>query len=171
MSETESGRRILVVDDTLQNIQVLGTILRDKGYQVLVAQDGLQALKAVETSLPDLILLDVMMPGLDGFETCKRLKAAERTRSIPVIFLTAMTEGEDVVKGFTLGAVDYVTKPFSAVELLARVNTHLTLYNLQRNLEQLVAERTAELRITNQAYSRFVPKAFLQLLSRGYVFA
>ena len=171
MSQDEMTGRILIVDDTLKNIQVLGTILRKEEYQINVAQNGLQAIKMAETVIPDLILLDVMMPELDGFETCKRLKTASDTKDIPVIFLTAKTETEDIVKGFELGAVDYVTKPFNATELLVRVRTHLTLRNLQKDLEQRVKDRTAELadaneslNQTNTAYSRFVPMEFLQLL-------
>ena len=166
MNKSNANVNLLIVDDTLKNIQVLGTLLRNEGYQIHVAQNGLQALKVVETVQPDLILLDVMMPQLDGFETCKRLKANEKTKEIPIIFLTARTEIEAIVEGFELGAVDYVTKPFNPPELLSRVNTHLTLYKLQKELEQRVADRTAELRQTNRAYSRFVPRAFLQLLNQ-----
>ena len=143
MSESKSDR-ILIVDDTPRNIQVLGTILKDQGYQLNVAQNGLQALEVVTKVTPDLILLDVMMPELDGFETCKRLKADAATKDIPVIFLTAKVETDDVVNGFELGAVDYVTKPFNPTELLARVDTHLTLHHLKQRLEQLVDERTEE---------------------------
>ena len=153
MAENEKGARVLIVDDTVQNIQVLGTVLREQNYQINVAQNGLQALESVDKVAPDLILLDVMMPELDGFETCKRLKANDETREIPIIFLTAKVETEDVVHGFELGAVDYVTKPFNATELLARVKTHLELRRLQRELEEYntrleekVAERTAEVR-------------------------
>ena len=137
---------ILIVDDTLQNIQVLGTILREQGYQLNVAQDGVQALKQVAKVIPDLILLDIMMPKMDGFETCRRLKEHSKTREIPVIFLTAKVETDDLVKGFELGAVDYITKPFQATELLKRVQTHLELALLRKDLEQRVTERTEELR-------------------------
>ena len=162
MSEaTDKGARILIVDDTLQNIQVLGTVLREENYQINVAQNGLQALDVVAKVPPDLILLDVMMPELDGFETCKRLKADAATRDIPVIFLTAKVETEDIVHGFELGAVDYVTKPFNATELLARVHTHLELLSLRRELEvyneqleQKVEERTAEVRAAHVILQR-----------------
>lgn len=149
--EARKGERILIVDDTLQNIQVLGTVLREQNYQINVAQNGIQALEMVEKVEPDLILLDVMMPEMDGFEACQRLKADEKTREIPIIFLTAKVETEDVVHGFEIGAIDYVTKPFNAIELLARVKTHLELRRLRQELleynEQLeakVAERTVE---------------------------
>lgn len=149
--------RILIVDDTPKNIQVLGTILKIKNYQINVAQNGLQALEVVQKIRPDLILLDVMMPELDGFETCKRLKASEDTRDIPVIFLTAKVEQEDIINGFKLGAVDYVTKPFNQTELLARVDTHIQLQkareelqNQNEILEQKVRERTQEIRETQK---------------------
>ena len=130
--------RILVVDDTPVNLQALSTILKEQGFQVSVATNGRQALELVARLRPDLILLDVMMPVMDGFETCHRLKAAPATKDIPVIFLTARTESTDIVKGFELGAVDYVAKPFNACELLARVNTHLTLDRLHRENESLL---------------------------------
>jgi adenylate cyclase len=130
--------RILIVDDTPANIQALAAILKSKGYQISAATNGKQALEVLARIQPDLILLDVMMPEMDGFETCRRLKAAERWRQIPVIFLTAKTETADIVQGFELGAVDYVAKPFNAPELLARVNTHLTIDRLGRENERLL---------------------------------
>ncbi|MEI8044948.1 MAG: adenylate/guanylate cyclase domain-containing protein [Verrucomicrobiota bacterium] len=130
--------RILVVDDTPANIQALSAILKEKGFQISVATNGRLALELVARLRPDLILLDVMMPEMDGFETCRRLKASPATRHIPVIFLTARVESEDIVKGFELGAVDYVAKPFNTCELLARVNTHLTLDRLHRENESLL---------------------------------
>jgi len=148
MTEHAKESRILIVDDTPQNIQVLGTILRDEGYKLHVARNGKQALETAGKALPDLILLDVMMPEMDGFEACERLKADASTRDIPVIFLTAKTEAEDIARGFGLGAVDYVTKPFFSAELLARVRTHLDLRALRLHLEQVVDERTRELRQT-----------------------
>jgi DNA-binding response OmpR family regulator len=119
--------KILIVDDNPRNLQLLSMLLRPVGYRIIAAQDGAQALKAAEKSGPALILLDVMMPGLDGFEVCRRLKAESRTREIPVIFLTARTETADLIRGFEMGAADYVTKPFTGVELLARVRTHLAM--------------------------------------------
>jgi len=157
MTEQKKAERVLIVDDTLQNIQVLGTVLREQQYQINVAQNGLQALEMVAKVPPDLILLDVMMPELDGFETCKRLKADESTREIPIIFLTAKVETDDIVHGFELGAVDYVTKPFNSTELLARVKTHLTMQRMRKELaayneqlEQMVAQRTAELQVAHR---------------------
>jgi adenylate cyclase len=138
MNPARADIRILIVDDTPANIQALAAILRSKGYQISAATNGKQALEVLSRMQPDLILLDVMMPEMDGFETCRRLKAAERWRQIPVIFLTSKTETADIVQGFELGAVDYVAKPFNAPELLARVNTHLTIDRLGRENERLL---------------------------------
>jgi len=130
--------RILVVDDAPANIQALAGTLKEQGYQISVATNGRQALEVVGRLRPDLILLDVVMPEMDGFEACRRLKAASSTRDIPIIFLTGQTDTSDIVKGFELGAVDYVSKPFNAPELLARVNTHLTIDRLHRENERLL---------------------------------
>lgn len=142
MSEAEL---ILVVDDTPANLDVISEALTDAGYEVAIAIDGERALKQVQYTLPSLILLDVMMPGIDGFETCRRLKASPDTKDIPVMFMTALSDTADKIKGFQLGAVDYITKPFEETEVLARVNTHIKLRNLRKELEQRVADRTAEL--------------------------
>src|SRR3954454_878575 len=139
---------ILVVDDTPTNISVLMDILRG-GYRVLAAINGEQALKIAHAEpAPDLILLDVMMPGMSGHEVCQRLKADSSTRKIPVIFVTAMNQVEDEAKGFALGAVDYITKPVSPPIVKARVKTQLALYDQNRELERRVRERTAELHHT-----------------------
>lgn len=139
---------ILVVDDTPNNIAVLTEILRGD-YRVLAAINGEQALKIARgESPPDLILLDVMMPGMSGHEVCQRLKAESSTRKIPVIFVTAMNQVEDEAQGFLLGAVDYITKPVSPPIVKARVKTHLALYDQNRELERMVRERTAELHHT-----------------------
>jgi putative two-component system response regulator len=139
---------ILIVDDTPTNISVLMEILRGD-YRVLAATNGEQALKIARGDPPpDLILLDVMMPGMSGHEVCQRLKAESSTRKIPVIFVTAMNQVEDETKGFTLGAVDYITKPVSPPIVKARVKTHLALYDQNRELERMVRERTAELHHT-----------------------
>jgi adenylate cyclase len=148
--------RILVVDDTPANIQALAAILKEKGYQISVATNGKQALEVLARVQPDLILLDVMMPEMDGFETCRQLKAAEQWRQIPVIFLTAKTDTADIVKGFDLGAVDYVAKPFNAHELLARVNTHLTMDELRRSLAGKNAELARAHELVRRAFGRYV---------------
>lgn len=130
--------RILIVEDAPANIQMLSAVLRAKGYQISIATHGKQALDVLTKLRPDLILLDVMMPEVDGFETCARIKAVPAWRDIPIIFLTAKTAADDIVRGFELGAVDYVAKPFHAHELLARVNTHLAMDQLRRENEGLV---------------------------------
>ena len=151
-----SDCRILVVDDTPANIQALSATLKDKGYQVSVATSGRQALEVVSRRRPDLILLDVMMPEMDGFETCRRLKESAATNDIPVIFLTARTETADIVQGFELGAVDYVAKPFHAHELLARVNTHLTMDDLRRSLAEKNKELARAHELVRRAFGRYV---------------
>lgn len=130
--------RILVVDDTSSNIQALTAILKEQGYQISAATNGRQALEVLERVRPDLILLDVMMPEMDGFEVCTHLKASSEWHDIPIIFITAKTDTADIVRGFELGAVDYVGKPFNAHELLARVNTHLSIDRLRRENERLL---------------------------------
>jgi DNA-binding response OmpR family regulator len=126
---------ILVVDDNPANLGLLFDLLDEAGFEVLVSQSGESAINRAKTTRPDIILLDVMMPGIDGFETCRRLKANVTTQDIPIIFMTAVTETDEKVKGFDLGAVDYVTKPVQSKEVLARVNTHLAIQRLQRDLK------------------------------------
>ncbi len=139
---------VLIVDDVAKNLQVLGTILSKQNYKVAAANNGEQALKIAGNTLPDLILLDIMMPGINGFEVCSRLKKDQKTADIPVIFLTAKIEPEDIIKGFEAGAVDYVTKPFNSVELLARTKTHLEL-KISRDLLKSKNEQLKELAITD----------------------
>jgi len=133
--------RILAVDDVMQNLQVVGTMLRNEGYDVMPATSGVQALERVRVRTPDLILLDLMMPEMDGLEVCQRLKADPATCQIPIIFLTASNEMEHLVKGFEAGAVDYVTKPFNGAELLARVRTHLELKLARERLREMNDEK------------------------------
>jgi len=144
--------RILIVDDNPTNLGVLSDFLDEKGYEVWIAKSGDVALQRIEYALPDLILLDIMMPGMDGFETCRYLKNKTETCEIPVIFMTALSDTDSKVKGLNLGAVDYITKPFQQGEVLARVKLHLKLYKLMRQvakqnqtLEEKVQERTFEL--------------------------
>lgn len=157
-NDNKVEQRVLIVDDTQKNIQVIGALLRDKGYLISVANSGENALANLEKSKPDLILLDIMMPGIDGYETCSRIKSIPETKDIPIIFLSAMTGALDKVKAFELGGVDYVTKPIESKELLARVETHLKIDALKKelkfinkNLEHLVEMRTKELKQT-QSY-------------------
>jgi two-component system, sensor histidine kinase and response regulator len=134
--EIERPHIVLLVDDNPTNLGVLFNSLSDLGFKILVAQDGESAIAQVNYLRPDIILLDVMMPGIDGFETCRRLKANADTHDIPVIFMTALSETVDKVKGFEAGAVDYITKPFQPEEVLARINAHLAIQQLQRQLQQ-----------------------------------
>src|ERR1041385_7584080 len=133
--------RVLVVDDITKNLQIVGTMLRNAGYEVMPTTSGAQALERVRVQLPDLILLDLMMPEMDGLAVCERLKADPLARQIPIIFLTASNEMEHLVKGFEAGAVDYVTKPFNPPELLARVRTHVELKQARPRLREMNNEK------------------------------
>lgn len=134
---------IVVVDDTPENLRLLIEILSEQGYRVRPAPNGELGLGSIEKEPPDLILLDILMPDMDGFEVCRRLKADERLRDIPVIFISALNEVFDKVTAFDVGGVDYITKPFQVEEVLARVRTHLTLVSLRRSLEAQVVELDA----------------------------
>jgi two-component system, sensor histidine kinase and response regulator len=140
---------ILIVDDTPANLGVLVETLGCAGYQLMVAEDGEEALAQTEQTEPDLILLDVMMPGLDGFETCRRFKRRATTRDVPVLFMTALHETADKVKAFAAGGVDYITKPIEHEEALARVRTHLALRRLRRELEEQLALKERFIRIAS----------------------
>lgn len=133
---------VLIVDDVPQNLQVLGSMLEHAGFETAFASSGAEALRLAESMILHLILLDVMMPEMDGFEVCRRLKSMASTRDVPVIFLTARTETEAVIKGLTTGGVDYITKPFNERELLARVRTHIGLQRARQALA--VANATKE---------------------------
>ncbi|MCP4362864.1 MAG: response regulator [Chloroflexi bacterium] len=131
-----TNQTVLIVDDNLTNMRVLSSMLEKLGYTVLVARDGIKAVETAQHTMPDVILLDVMMPGIDGFETCRRLKKIPSTRDIPIIFLTALTSTEHKVEGFRVGAVDYITKPLQHEEVAARVKTHVQLQILSRSMQQ-----------------------------------
>jgi DNA-binding response OmpR family regulator len=141
---------LLIIDDISENIQVLGHVLTKERYSISFATDGRQALEMVAENDFDLILLDIMMPHMDGYEVCRRLKMMPAKSDIPVIFLTARTEAADIVKGFQVGAVDYVTKPFNAMELLARVRTHIEL----RRARFTIARRNRELVLKNDTLEK-----------------
>lgn len=141
---------ILVVDDEPRNLQLLGNLLREEGYETAFATNGQQALRSAAQRRPDLILLDVMMPEMDGYEVCTQIKADKLTAEVPVIFLTAKVERESVVRGFQTGAVDYVTKPCNSEELLARVRTHLELKHSRDQLNDVAARRSKFLTILAQ---------------------
>ncbi len=132
---------ILVIDDSTTNLGVVFEYLDNLGFELMIAQDGESGLKKAQYEQPDIILLDAVMPGLDGFEVCRQLKSQEITRNIPVIFMTGLRSIEDKVKGFEVGAVDYITKPIRERELLARLATHLSIRNLTQQLQQEVKER------------------------------
>ncbi|MBE9048387.1 response regulator [Pleurocapsales cyanobacterium LEGE 10410] len=190
MNSNNYSGKILIVDDNPDNLKVLYTYLRSAGFEVLVAEDGIAGIEAVKNSRPELILLDVMMPELDGFEVCRRLKADSTTQNIPIIFLTALSETISKLTGFQVGGVDYITQPIENEEVVARVRTHLILaktrqkleqqnHQLQTeithrqqieqelkqsrqllqqnndNLEQTIADRTAELATSNQELEHF----------------
>ena len=125
------NKLVLVVEDNATNVVLLMELLIKNGYEVGTASDANQAFEFIKNQLPDLILLDVMMPGMDGFEVCEELKSNVETKNIPIIFLTAKVTTEDIVKGFKVGGVDYVTKPFKKEELIARVNTHIEIKTLR----------------------------------------
>jgi len=140
------GYSILIVDDTPINLGVIVDYLESYGFGIRIARSGENALKRVHYDQPDIILLDVLMPGVDGFETCRRLKADASTKDIPVIFMTSLTSPEDKVKGFEVGAVDYVTKPLHQEEVLARITTHLRMRDLTLSLQ----EKNKQLEISSQ---------------------
>lgn len=152
---------VLVVDDNPRNIQIVGNILKAQSYHIAYAMDGAKALELAAQHAFDLVLLDVMMPGMDGFEVCRKMRETEEMREVPIIFLTAKTDTASIVKGFELGANDYVNKPFNSLELIARVKTQLEISSkrqqldqLNKNLEQKVAERTLELEHANKSLKR-----------------
>ncbi len=149
---------LLIVDDIPANVSFLLDFLTHAGFKVLVAKEGKAALKKAEYAHPDLILLDVMMPGMDGFKVCQVLKSQDSTQDIPIIFMTALSETVDKVKGFSLGAVDYITKPIQHEEVLSRITTHLKLRQLQQQLEaelQFKKEYAVELEKRNTELNAF----------------
>src|SRR5262249_34451507 len=146
-----NGARILVADDIPANLNLLSDALEPAGYNILAAPSGEVAVQIAKRMRPDLILLDIMMPGMDGYQTCELLKQHEATREIPVIFLTAKDETQDVVNGFRAGGVDYITKPFQADEVLIRVATHLSIHRLTQELRQKNQELLAEISKRRQA--------------------
>ncbi len=148
---------ILIVDDNPTNLRLLADYLPEVDFEILAAEDGEAALELLQYTQPDIILLDVMMPVLDGFETCRRLKNKPETKDIPVIFMTALSQTTDKVKGFQVGAVDYITKPFQQEEVLIRLKTHLALRNMQKQLQQMnekLLETNIALWDTNSALSQ-----------------
>lgn len=165
---------ILIVDDVEDNLEILRDILSFNGYIVQTARGGEAALKRVQESRPDLILLDILMPEMDGYEVCTRLKANESTRHIPVIFVSSMTDIDSKVMGFKVGGVDYINKPFQHAEVLVRVSTHVTLQRLRKHLEEQneELERLANTDYLTKLYNRrrffhAAEEEFLRALSSG----
>src|SRR5512143_1794480 len=140
--------KTLLVDDNTANLQVLRETLEPLGCKMLIAKSGASALSIIEKAVPDLVLLDIMMPEMDGYEVCRRLKAGAATRHVPVIFLSALGDTEDEARGLVLGAVDYITKPINPDLVRARVRNHLELKQHQDHLEELVRIRTQEVQLT-----------------------
>jgi diguanylate cyclase (GGDEF)-like protein len=142
-----AGMKVLIVDDTLANIDILVHICKQKDLEVSIAKNGSAALELIGQKKPDLILLDIMMPGINGYEVCRKLKEQEDTKDIPVIFITALSDTLNVVKGFEVGGVDYIVKPFEAMEVLARVRTQLSLQKLATEKNELIRELDSLARI------------------------
>ena len=142
------GATLLIVDDKPQNLRLISDFLAEQGFELMLTRSGAQALEKIELAMPDLVLLDVTMPEMDGFEVCRRLKDNARTAALPVIFMTALDDTAHKVEGFRLGAVDYITKPIQREELLARIRHHLQLHSLQKELlskSEDLAQKNAEL--------------------------
>ncbi len=155
--------KVLLVDDNSTNLQVLFQTLEGRGYNQLVAKNGETALAIAGKAHPNLILLDIMMPGMDGYEVCRQLKADPATQEIPVIFLSALGDTKDKVQGLNLGAVDYITKPFQPEEVIARVNTHLTIYRLKREVQQKRDELEHELQTVAEEQRNLLPHQLPQI--------
>ncbi len=178
INKSENQKKLIfVVDDQEENLEFLGSLLRHNGYNVMVASDGMEAIELMHKKLPDLILLDIMMPKMDGYEVCEKLKANNITKDIPVIFITAKIETEDIVKGFQVGGIDYVTKPFKHKELLMRIKTQIELKTskdliLQQNdkLVLLNKEKNGFLRIAAHDLKNplFTIKGFAQLINQKF---
>lgn len=173
MTEQTMLNDILLVDDTPDNLRLLSTLLKEQGYKVRSVTSGAMAMTVIQNAPPALIFLDINMPGMSGYQVAEKLKTDPATAEIPIIFISALNETIDKVKAFSIGAVDYITKPFQFEEVLARLKTHLTLRHLQEQmasqneiLEQRVAERTQELQELTSAYEKFVPREFLTYLHK-----
>ncbi len=154
---SETRADILIVDDTPDNLRLLSQILSERGYHVRAVTNGARALASVEAALPDLILLDIRMPDMDGYAVCGRLKEDPKTHDIPIIFISALDEIQDKIRAFTVGGVDYVTKPFQIEEVMARVETHLSLRNLQKQLQNANQKMERELALAGEVQASFLP--------------
>jgi len=154
-----SGSNILIVDDTPANLQLLSKILVEQGYRARPVPSGSMALSAAQVEPPDLVLLDIRMPDMDGYEVCERLKADERTRDIPILFISALDATQDKIRAFQAGGLDYITKPFHLEEVLARVDTHLALRKLQQVLQDANTKMMMELALAGEVQTSFLPRS------------
>lgn len=169
MPTSDTQEHILIVDDTPANLRLLSQILSERGHHVRAVMNGARALASIELDLPELVLLDIRMPGMDGYEVCQALKSSPRTRDIPVIFISALDAIPDKVRAFQCGGIDYITKPFQLDEVVVRVETHLALRRLQHNLQQANRRMERELAMAAQVQASFMPKQLPQL--QGWQFA
>ncbi|MBF0119555.1 MAG: diguanylate cyclase [Desulfobacterales bacterium] len=158
MDNDDEKYLILIIDDNPKNLQVLGNIVKENGYKIAVAKNGKEAIDFTKKKKPDLILLDIMMPQMDGFETCNIIKADETTKNIPVIFITALSDSQSKVKAFELGGVDYIVKPFMREEVTARIRVHLQLRKAIQRLENMS--------ITDEMTGAYNRRFSYQILSR-----
>ena len=162
MSDSDAGAdsvdRLLLVDDDATNLRILRETLRGLGHKMLACTSGESALDLARKHRPDLILLDIMMPGIDGYEVCETLKSDPETSNLAIIFLTALDSTEDKVRGLRLGAVDYIAKPFQPEEVVARVNTHLTIHRLKRVVESQKDQLEHELEVVSEVQRKLLPK-------------
>jgi len=157
--QTENGKEnILIVDDTPANLRLLSQMLAEHGFYVRPVPDGSLALAAVRAEPPDLILMDIRMPAMDGYQVCEQLKSDPRARDIPIIFISALDSTRDKIEAFTVGGVDYITKPFHVEEVLARVETHLALRNLQKQLQDANRKMAQELALAGEVQASFLPQ-------------
>lgn len=155
----QNNAKILIIDDTPMNVDLLSALLSKEGYDIQAAGNGSLALDMVQQSPPDLILLDIMMPGLDGYQVCQALKANEQTREIPVIFISALDHVDDIVKAFEVGGVDYITKPFQRQEVRARVKSHLTLIQQRRQIEEQLQHEVQTYQALDKMKDQFIYSA------------
>lgn len=165
MDKNDKGPIVMIVDDIPENLELLADMLQSQGYQVLQFPNGALALSATDRIKPDLILLDIMMPKMDGFEVCQRLKAVERLKEIPVIFISALDDVDNKIEAFSKGGVDYVTKPFQEKEVISRVHTHLELERQKREIRRLLSETLiGSIKALNELLAKSCPKLFQRTL-------
>ncbi len=157
-NKAQPAEEILIVDDKPANLRLLSQMLADRGYIVRAVKSGTRALESIRATPPNLILLDIKMPGMDGYEVCRQLKELPETRSIPVIFISALNEIQNKVQGFNVGGVDYITKPFQYEEVIARVETHLALRRFQKRLQKANKRYEKELKLAGSLQANLIPK-------------